>query len=709
MLIYTGLYHTLISKPVCRLLVLLIFLVFNSPDRISCQETRGNGRFQYIYPPDGAPLVTRESSIIIRYGKKIIKESVTDSLISVTGSSGEVYPGKLQLCKDQKTLIFSHSEPFGIPEKITVKLKMGLYTDDYERIPGTDFSFRVSDNKGIINNDYDNKSGSDAYYSRLKTINNDFPEIFSLISNNPSGGYYFLEENYVGYSYLLIVDNYGTPVFYRILDHNVHNFTLQPAGYLSYFIENQRRFAILDSLYNFTGTFRMKNGYDADSHEFILMKNGHSFMMAYDRQLMRMDTVIEGGNPEATVVGLVIQELDEEQNVIFQWRSWDHFDILDTDESVVDLTSYYVDYVHANSMDIDSDTSLILCSRNLNEITKINRQTGEIIWRLGGKNNQFIFINDDKGFYLQHSAKKLKNGNIILFDNGKLKESEYSRGIEYKLDESIYTVTLVNELRHDSNIYSPIMGHIQRLPNGNTLIGWGKNFGSYLCTEFHPDGSIANDLYSYNNIQSYRVYKFNWKSKAIRLNKEVLLFSTIQPYNKDTNEISITNRSSERLVLNGYSKGNTPFYVLNDFPISIPKDSTRTLQIEFMPNETGEFNDLFTVYSDGLSDNNEIQRIAAQFIIIGVSSATPVENELSDQNNKLKIYPNPVSNYLTLTGTESIASTAVRNINGQLVCIKEIHDRDITVLDCSGIPPGIYFLNLTYNSGVRHTTKFIKK
>ncbi len=721
----SGLYHIRIPTSSCRLLVLLIYLVFNFPARIGCQVTSGTSRFQYICPPDGASLVTRESPVIIRYGRKILKESVSDSLIRVTGSSGGVYSGKLYLCSDGKTLIFNHSEPFGISEKITVNLTEGLYTADREKVPELEFFFIVSNNEETINKDSYNKSRNtvnelstvpdpyqsypEPYHVSLKSINNDYPEIYSLRSNNPSGGYYFLEKNYVGYSYIMIVDNYGTPLFYRILDHNAHNFSLQPSGYLSYFIESLNRFAILDSLYNYMGTYQMKNGYNADSHEFVLLENGHSFMMAYDRQLIRMDTVVEGGNPEATVVGLVLQELDEEQNVIFQWRSWDHFDILDTDESAVDLTSYYVDYVHGNSIDIDSDTSLILCSRNLNEITKISRQSGKIIWRFGGKKNQFTFFNDNLGFYLQHSANKLENGNIILFDNGKLSESGYSRGVEYKLDESNLTATLINEFKHDSNVYSPIMGHIQRLTNGNTLIGWGKNFGSYLCTEFHPDGSIANDLYSYDNVKSYRVYKFGWKPKAIGLNKEILLFKTIKPDDSDIKEIRITNRSSETLVLNSYSKGRTPFYVLTSFPIIIPEDSTRILQIKFSPNDTGEFNDIFTIYSDGLSENNEIQRIAAQFIIIGVSSATPAENELSDQNNELQIYPNPVSNYLTLEGTGNTTSIAVRNINGELVNLKQIYDSNMILIDCNGLAPGMYFLSLTDNSGGIRTTKFIKK
>jgi hypothetical protein len=708
-----------------RLKVLALLLLFIFILKGSGQQPYANTLLQYTSPLNGSAYVTRESSIIIRFSKKVLKESVSDSAIIVAGSVKGRYQGKSLLCRDEKTLIFEHHDPFKASEIINVKVPDGLYTTGREMIPGFDYSFHVTNNNdncrnaGNGGNPYSEaseitdlyESPAESYNGRLKSAYDNFPAIYSLRSDNPSGGYYFLEKNYAGYCYLMIIDNFGTPIFYRILEDNAHNFTLQPSGYLSYFIESERSFEILDSLYNLAGTYSMKNGYDADSHDFILLENGHSLMMAYDHQLVAMDKVIEGGDPEATVVGLVIQELDEERNVIFQWRSWDHFNILDTDESVVNLTSKYVDYVHGNSLDIDSDTSLLLCSKNLNEVTKINRLTGEIIWRLGGKNNQFTFINDDRGFSMQHSAKKLENGNLIIFDNGKLAESGYSRGIEYELDEQHYTVTLLNEYKHDSSVFSPLMGNMQRLPNGNTLIGWGKNLGDYVCTEFNSDGAITNDLYTDDNVKSYRVYKFDWNPKIIEPEKEILVFDTVKPYGTDTKEIRIFNRTDENIIINGYSRGNNPFYVTTAFPVVIPQNDSRVLKIKFVPLQSGEYNDIMTIYSDGLSDADEEQRIAVQFNIKGVASwdATPVKRVLSRQNRELQIYPNPVSERLLVFNAGNMVYLAVRDIHGKVLISKVIRDNGLTEIDCSGFYPGIYMLELTDGSGLKYSTKFIKR
>ncbi len=72
-------------------------------------------------------------------------------------------------------------------------------------------------------------------------------------------------------------------------------------------------------------------------------------MFSYDRQLVGMDTVVTGGNPNAVVTGVVLQELDEDKNLVFQWRSWDHFKITDATDDII-LTDSLIDYVHANAI-----------------------------------------------------------------------------------------------------------------------------------------------------------------------------------------------------------------------------------------------------------------------------------------------------------------------------------------------------------------------
>ena len=72
-----------------------------------------------------------------------------------------------------------------------------------------------------------------------------------------------------------------------------------------------------------------------------------------------------------------------------------------------------------NAIDVDTDGHILLSSRNTSEVTKINRDTGEIIWRLGGTHNQFTYVNDPlTGPRNQHAIRAVGTNRYTLFDNG---------------------------------------------------------------------------------------------------------------------------------------------------------------------------------------------------------------------------------------------------------------------------------------------------
>mgnify|MGYP001369637907 FL=1 len=131
--------------------------------------------------------------------------------------------------------------------------------------------------------------------------------------------------------------------------------------------------------------------------------------------------------------------------------------------------------MHGNSIDIDYDNNLILSNRKSSEIIKIDRITGEIIWIIGGPTNEFEILNDPlNGVNSQHDVKRLANGNLLVFDNGKLGEYPASRVVEYELDEENLTANMIWQYENPYGYLSRAMGSAQRLPNQNTFINWGS-------------------------------------------------------------------------------------------------------------------------------------------------------------------------------------------------------------------------------------------
>jgi hypothetical protein len=144
----------------------------------------------------------------------------------------------------------------------------------------------------------------------------------------------------------------------------------------------------------------------------------------------------------------------------------------------------------------------------MDEVTKIDRITGDILWRMGGKNNQFTFTSDPIPFSHQHAAKWLPNGNLVLFDNGNLRLPHFSRAVEYALDQGAKTATLVWQYRLNPDVFGPAFGDVQRLANGNTLICWGATVP--LLTEVAPDGTIVSEMALAPGVSSYRAFRFEW-------------------------------------------------------------------------------------------------------------------------------------------------------------------------------------------------------
>jgi len=308
-------------------------------------------------------------------------------------------------------------------------------------------------------------------------------------------------------SYFLILDNAGYPLLYSQTQslgglecNGLFSSRTEIKG-----LKKKYTWYLHNDEFEEVDTLQMGNGYLADNHAFQLLPNGHALMLCYDAQTVDMSELVEGGHPAATATGAVIQELDVNKQVIFQWRTWDHIPITD---SYRDITKRKFGYIHVNAISLDPiDGNLIVCCRETSEVVKVSRATGELMWRMGGKQNEFTFFNEHEEnapryFKLMHDAHRLANGNLVMFDNGADQavgdqQRTYSRAVEYALDEENRTATLVWEYRNDPDILALTGGSVTRLPGGHTLISWGgaaKAGEAPAMTEVDPNGQLVYDI-----------------------------------------------------------------------------------------------------------------------------------------------------------------------------------------------------------------------
>jgi hypothetical protein len=334
-------------------------------------------------------------------------------------------------------------------------------------------------------------------------------------AQNTGDGYIFvapLSLNTDGYPAVVILDETGEPVYFKTLptakfagDFNKQ--TVNGTDYLTYhagILSSGFTYGtsyVLDENYQIVDTWTIDNNSGSDVHDFLLLDNGHAILMAY--VTIPFDLSPYGGPINGTLIDIVLQEQDANKNVVFEWHGSQHMPIEDTELNL--NTTEPVDYLHTNGIAVDDDGNWLLSHRHFSEITKISRQTGEIIWRMGGAGNEFTFTNDI-GFFNQHHINRLENGHISLFDNGNLHDPPHSRAIEYAIDETAKTVTRVWVYPDDTDEYASAMGNFQRLPNGNSFIGWGT---LPKITEVLPDGTVALEMLL--NAPNYRAFRYPWE------------------------------------------------------------------------------------------------------------------------------------------------------------------------------------------------------
>jgi hypothetical protein len=144
-------------------------------------------------------------------------------------------------------------------------------------------------------------------------------------------------------------------------------------------------------------------------------------------------------------------------------------------------------------------------------VYKIDRTTGAIVWRLGGKQSDFA-MGTGATFSWQHDARRQADGTLTIFDDGA--SPGHSRGIVLRLDEQAKTATLVRAFEHPAPLLARSQGNMQVLPGGNVLIGWGD--AGYV-SEFSANGKIVFDATYPAAVQSYRNYRQAWTGRPADL------------------------------------------------------------------------------------------------------------------------------------------------------------------------------------------------
>jgi len=514
-----------------------------------------------------------------------------------------------------------------------------------------------------------------------------YPNLTVTVNNNPSPGHLFLGPSSSGLGHLLILDNELIPVFYKKVTGQVFDFKLQPNGKLTYNIYSVYSYG-MDSSGIRNKQYLTPQGFALDVHDLQVMEDGSYYVFGRDHITIDMSQYVPGGDTAAILIAHTIHHMDADDNELWRWHSFEHYDILDVDEAI-DLTNHTIDWTHCNSIEIDPDGNLIISTRNFNEITKINRQTGEIIWRLGGERNQFQFINDNRGFGRQHDARVLSNGNLALFDNGHFLIPQYSSYVEYEIDEQNFTATLVRRYARNGTIFSQTRGGVQELSNGNILISW-NDIQNPLISEISPVDTTEYEVRYDNYAHQYRAYKFPWKTNLFSTQYDSLEFGVVAVGNSLSIDVKLYNRKNDAVTINEVYNKDSSFYVDENLPIIIAPHDSVEATIVFEPIENGSFADKINFRSV-----TDTLLIARQVFVEGVTSLTSVEEDdkKPDGFYLSQNYPNPFN-------PSTIIEFRISDFGFVILKVYDILGNEIATLVNEDLSPGKY--DIEFDLGASH-------
>ena len=464
------------------------------------------------YPLPGTPTASPRSQLSFR--------GVRHGRVSVVGERSGKHPGRIIAHRDGRGFSFLPKENFRPGEEVRVSTELAV-----RGAAGGDYTFTVA--RQLHEPPPDPSGGQPQMGPRLASKYRHFvtrPDLRppKITVSRPAGpetanGHVFhtpkagsTEADQEG---PMIVDDRGAVVWFRPLDGSrAADFTVERyrgeqvllwwQGDVRY-VAGDDRLVILDHRYQTVASIRSQGYADIDGHEVSLTPRGTALFFVKNPVMW---DVPGDGLGERPVLDEVIQEVDVATGrVLFEWHSLGHIRVRETaTDAHTDVESPW-DWLHANSIQLAPGGDIIISARHTSAVYRIDRETGRVAWRLGGKRSDFTMAPGTR-FTFQHDARLRPDGTLSLFDNAN--GGEVSRGIVLGLDRRAAIATLEREYWNPADELSVAEGNMQILPNGNVFIGWGDRPG---YTEYSPDGEVVYDAQPAEGVESYRAYRFGWR------------------------------------------------------------------------------------------------------------------------------------------------------------------------------------------------------
>lgn len=472
------------------------------------------------FPPPGSQTASPKTSISLRG-----TSATASSAVAVTGSVTGVHTGALKAHSDKGGMTFVPAQAFSAGETVTVTTALQVRGSTAGAwhfkvaTPATAAAASASASAAATPNTavtaFVSNPGAKAPVLTIAT--NKAPAAAGLAALSPKGG---------GLPGQLLLARSDGSVLWRHeapTGQTANNLSLQQyqgKPVLSWWQGTQSAVGygageniVIGTDYQRITTVKAGNGYSADLHEFQLTDRGTALMSIYAP--VKWDLSPYGGASDGIALDSIVQEVDIATGlVVFEWHALDHIPPENSYFAAPTSASSAWDFFHVNSIDVGTDDNLLISSRHMSALNNLDRDTGDVLWTLGGKKSDFT-ARGTVSFFCQHDARWQSDGSITLFDDegGPPRHAAASRALHLSVDTDKRTVSIAKSFSHPKEIVSSSQGSAQLLANGNLFVGWGDQ---PALTEFDTDGAVVWDATLPTGVSSYRARRITWTGAPSR-------------------------------------------------------------------------------------------------------------------------------------------------------------------------------------------------
>jgi hypothetical protein len=435
---------------------------------------------------------------------------------------------------------------------------------------------------------------------------------------------------------------------------------------------------------NVTWSYTISDATKCQHHDIKALPNGNILIIAWESKTSTQ-AIAQGRNPSIITPTIWSEQILEIQpvgtngaNIVWEWHLWDHliqdydntksnFGVINTNPQRINInynaSTTNLDWIHLNSVDYNPVLDQILISSHaFNEVWIIDHSTttaqaatntggnsgkgGDLLYRWGNPQAYNNGVTANQKLFGQHNARWIENGfpnanEIMIFNNGNGRT-----GGNYS------TVDIINPPVNGFN-YTATLPY---LPNAIT---WTYNNGN-------PNVLYAQNISGAQPLSNGNVLICNGPTGIFT--EVTTAGTTVWKY---TNPIG----NNGNIITQGTTPTQNPVFRCTYYPSNYTGFSTHTL-----------------ITGNSIESSNSVS----------ASCSLVLSNNSFEDDNAIKIYPNPVNEFLTLNVENNAEGFDLELYNelGQVVLKSKISIGTLSkTLNLNSLNSGIYFLKVNNSKG----------